>query len=366
MRGNRKTLGFIIELPESDDDSDTEQRLSSQKTRSLASAPITPIMSTKKQKSQQDLYRLFAARPKETDGRLEYVSENLRIFKIRFLLLICDLIQAVKNNIDSSGFFSSESLIKMTHSNSSTPSSTPKQIATAVNLRRRSTILNPLSATNVSSYSLSSSQSASSSNKPSSINELTDLATSSANLFYGTTICLQSSAFDNYLSFETEYLRASSTAPDMHTKLKLSNSLNSIDNDSVKYGDMVYLQVGTDHIVGTSFIMFENDLDSRRLCEGGHIYPILIRISKLSESRLKDADNFGRWKVLHKNRKKNTIGEAVFNKDEVVYCKYASTTTFHNYYYYDIILFIYIYMYVLDIIRTRWILSEQSKFLEQL
>ena len=147
-----------------------------------------------------------------------------------------------------------------------------------------------------------------------------DIQTKTACLYYESTMCLQSCLHGHFLS-TTSDVHASNKAPVTNSRVKLTQKLGIRDCSVIKYGDLLYIQVDKKRVIGTSYIGFETSLNTEtRVFEGETVFPVLIKttnVNNLSDQHFSNFNSFSRWRILNKNRQQESIGEMVYNKDEV-------------------------------------------------
>jgi hypothetical protein len=138
---------------------------------------------------------------------------------------------------------------------------------------------------------------------------------------YGAKICLQA-WHGGYLSYEGAdgRITASSQRKTIHTQFTICRILDIKDQSGyLKYGDSIFLRAGSKHIIATELLRFAEKFDLQT-----SQYPLdsirlqLVNISRISRHRLPDLDKFARWTILKRDRPNDSIGQQVFNTDEVL------------------------------------------------
>jgi hypothetical protein len=116
-------------------------------------------------------------------------------------------------------------------------------------------------------------------------------------IYYGMKITLYATSSKNFLGYDynkTDDLQVSNDEPSKQTHFVLTNAAHKKDTGFVKYGDMVYLEAGLGHIVGTSSSTSSSEVKKK-----------MEEISKLTLIKTlfppDIINNYGRWKIQNEN-----------------------------------------------------------------
>lgn len=286
---DNKLVGYHFQLPSDDHQHDRNEKfphISSSKSianESNSRSPASPVLGRKR-----------------SGSRIQIKSESIESRQEI----------ALSNNIDAEYGFSCQSLNNLLR-----PFEKSKEVNISSNISGKNSSQKGRKSPGVAIQSTE-------------IDPFADIQTKASCLFFGTTICLQSSSHGYFLSTSRD-VHASNSGPLANSRFKLTPSLESKDYSVIKYGDLLYIQIDKEHVIGTSYIGFENDLNAKsRVCEGKTVFPIVIKTTHvtLSKQHVSNFNAFGRWRILSKNRPYESVGEMVCNKDEVILtccCEYS-------------------------------------------